>query len=64
VAVCYEVYHRYVDGSAHLAARADPVFRRREAFYRELLERGRLVWNVSNRHPKPLHPGLSLVDIR
>jgi hypothetical protein len=64
VAVCYEVYHRYVDGSAHLAARADPVFRRREAFYRELLERGRLVWTVSNRHPKPLHPGLSLVDIR
>jgi hypothetical protein len=64
VAVCYEVYHRYVDGMADAAAQADPVFRRRAAFYRELLERGRVVWAASNRHPKPLHPGLSLVDIR
>lgn len=64
VAVSYDVYHRYVDGSVDPALQIHPVFARRAAFYQTLFREGKVVWAMPNRHPKPLHPGITLVDIR
>jgi len=64
VAVSYEVFHRYVDGSADQSLRADPLFARRAEFYQTLLRGGKVACAMPNRHPKTLHPGITLVDIR
>lgn len=63
VLVSYDVHHRFIDGSAG-EGRRDTEFGRRQRFYEELLARGEVAWSARPRDPKPLHPGLTLVDLR
>lgn len=63
VLISYDVHHRFVDGSTAPQHR-DVEFHRRERFYRDLLQRGKVVWESPAQNPKPLHPGLRLIGLR
>jgi hypothetical protein len=63
VAVSYDVYWRYL-GHQKPAPGAEALHTRRATFYRRLLEEGEHKFHRAGYHPKPLHPGIMLVDIR
>ncbi|MDR1192311.1 MAG: glycosyltransferase family 39 protein [Verrucomicrobiales bacterium] len=60
--ISYDVYHRFVDGSAAPPSGQAADFARRRLFY-ETARRQKILWHDANANPKALHPGLTLVEL-
>jgi nicotinamidase-related amidase len=60
--ISYDVYHRFVDGSAAPPPGQAAAFARRQLFY-ETARRQKILWQDASADPKALHPGLTLVEL-
>lgn len=63
VIISYDVYHRFVDGSVVAGEGEKDLFQRRQHFYRQVLEKGKILWSGPCIDPKALHPGLTLIEL-
>lgn len=64
VVVCWYDSRRYVEPSKHPEPAAASDFFRRREFYLGLKDQAHLLWRSDLAQPFPLHPGLSLYELR
>ncbi len=64
VAISYDVYWRYLKENQSAAEGRQELHDHRSGVYRTLTEQGDILFERPNTDPKPLHPGIRLVDIR